>query len=204
MTLFERIQAYFHMVDPQRAANLRSASTADAAQLLSALEPGAMPRLRGMPLLACTRETFQPVPPFPGLRFVVLSHESPLAAIQEGLNTNEQGFDPTAPLATESEALAFRGGLITNRAFTATLHDQPVAAGMFTPPVDGIAELVGITTLAAYRRQGIGAAITSEIVRVTFAHGVDTALLATDNPVAYRVYRRLGFVPMGMLDVPDA
>jgi predicted GNAT family acetyltransferase len=64
---------------------------------------------------------------------------------------------------------------------------------MVNPPVDGIAELAGITTLSPYRRRGIGAGLTSELVRVAFMQGVDTAILSTENPIAARVYQRVGF-----------
>lgn len=42
-------------------------------------------------------------------------------------------------------------------------------------------------------------ALTSEIVRVAFVHQVDTVILQTNNPVAYRVYQRIGFLPVAML-----
>jgi predicted GNAT family acetyltransferase len=55
---------------------------------------------------------------------------------------------------------------------------------------------MGITTLEAYRGRGIAAAITAELARIAFGLGVDTAILSTDNPIAYRVYRRIGFRPV--------
>jgi ribosomal protein S18 acetylase RimI-like enzyme len=150
-------------------------------------------------LLACAPATYHPAAAVPDLSFVLLSHTSPLQVVQEGLDANARGFDPAAPPTTEAEASAFRDGLVTSRAFTAKLHDQPVGAGRFTTPIDGITELVGITTLAPYRGRGIAAALTSEIIRVAFSCGVDTVLLSTDNDRAYRVYQRIGFRPTATL-----
>jgi ribosomal protein S18 acetylase RimI-like enzyme len=199
MNLIARLQAYFRAA----AANQHNGSAPVVGPFLPtdpALTSTAdLPTGVGTPILACTPATLRPAPGVSGLGFVVLSSESSLAAVQEGLDTNARGFDPAAAPATEAEARAFRADLIANRAFTATLDGQPVAAGMFTPPIDGIAELAGITTLTPYRGRGIGAALTSEIARVAFAHGVDTAILTTDNPVAYRVYQRIGFQPVAIL-----
>jgi ribosomal protein S18 acetylase RimI-like enzyme len=192
MDILTRLHAYFHTVDPDHTIDvLPSAGMAGDRHDAHISKPGATETL----ILACTQATFHPVPPLPGLHFVVLTRHSPLTTVQEGLDTNARGFDPMAAPATATEAEAFRRDLITNCAFTARLDDAPAAAGMFTPPTQGIAEVVGLTTLPSYRRRGIAAALTSEIVRVAFEHGVDIAILRTDNPIAYRIYTRIGFAP---------
>jgi GNAT superfamily N-acetyltransferase len=192
MDMLMRLHGYFRTVDPDHTIDvLPSIAMADDRHDAHISEPGTTETL----ILACTQATFHPVPRLPGLQFVVLTQHTPLTTIQEGLDTNARGFDPTAALATVTEAEAFRSELITNCAFTAKLDDAPVAAGMFTPPIHGVAEVVGITTLPSYRRRGIAAALTSEIVRVAFDHGVDVAILRTDNPSAYRIYARIGFAP---------
>ena len=151
------------------------------------------------PILACTPTTHSVATLIPGLHFTVLSTQSSLEAIRENLDTNARGFDSMALPSTLTEAVAFRTELITSRAITAKLDDHPVGAGMFTSPVGGIAELAGITTLTNYRGRGIGTATTSELLRIAFTHGVNTAILYTDNPVAYRIYQRLGFQPVAMI-----
>ena len=199
MKLIHRLRAYFRAIDSYSATELLPFIPSDA--ILSNLASASPdnPASAATPVLACTAQTFRPMPAPSGLEFVVLSQYTSLPDVQEGLDTNAWGFDPAAPAATEADAEAFRAQLITNRVFTAKLNKQPVAAGMFTPPIDGIAELVGMTTLAPYRRRGIAAALTSEIVRVAFAHQVDTVILQTNNPVAYRVYPRIGFLPIARL-----
>jgi GNAT superfamily N-acetyltransferase len=199
MKLIHRLRAYFQAIVSYAATELLPFVPGDAIPGdLASASPDA-PASVATPVLACTAQTFRPMPAPSGLEFVVLSQYASLPDVQEGLDTNAWGFDPAAPAATETDAKAFRAQLITNRAFTAKLNKQPAAAGMFTPPIDGIAELVGMTTLAPYRRRGVAAALTSEIVRVAFVHQVDTVILQTNNPVAYRVYQRIGFLPVAML-----
>ncbi|HEY0604342.1 MAG TPA: GNAT family N-acetyltransferase [Herpetosiphonaceae bacterium] len=200
MELASRLRAYFQAVDPDTTIDVLPVVPGDPASV-----PAAADGVVVTPLLVCTAQTFRPAPAVPGLEFVALSSESSLAEVTEGLDANALGFDPAAPATPPDEAEAFRAQLITNRAFTARLDTQPAGAGMFTPPIDGIAELVGITTLAAYRRRGIAAALTGEIVRLAFAHNVDIPFLRTDNLEAYRVYQRLGFAHLAtLLSRPDA
>jgi ribosomal protein S18 acetylase RimI-like enzyme len=191
MSMIARLQTYFTTL----SATHETGADLDVASFVPTTSPLAD---LSIVVFACTSTTFRPVFPPSAVHFVVLSSQSPLAAIYEHLDTNARGFEPTAVPATATEAAAFRGALITNRAITALLNGLPIAAGMFTPPVLGIAELVGITTLTPYRQRGIGTALTSELVRVAFTHDVDLAILSTDNPSAARVYERIGFQPVAV------
>jgi ribosomal protein S18 acetylase RimI-like enzyme len=199
MDKLARLRIYFHTADPLHTIDVLPITAIHGPQRDVPHSTIPQPDTIRTPILACTATSFHPVPPLANLECVVLTQQTPLPAIQEGLDTNARGFDPTAAATTVAEAEAFRMGLVTNCAFTARLNEQPVAAGMFTPPLQGIAEVVGITTLSAYRRRGIGAALTSEIVRIAFNYGVDIAVLRTDNPEAYRMYTRIGFAPVACL-----
>lgn len=190
MDTFARLAAYFLAVDPLHTVDVVSTPFGNGE---------CVPGVVATALLSCTPATFQPAPSGPAVRHVVLSRHSPLTDILENLNTNALGFDPDAAAATMAEAEAFRASLVTNCAVTTCWNGHAVAAGMFTPPIEGIAEVVGITTLPAYRRQGFGAAVTSAIVRSAFATGVEMAILRTDNPEARRIYVRLGFGEVGWL-----
>lgn len=199
MDMLACLRAYFQTIDPNHYVDVLPAAAAGSQpdDLYSAAHLS--PELISTLFLACTSESFRPAPPIAGLDYVVLTQRSSLADVQEGLNTNAWGFDPSAVPASEEEAEAFRQGLVTNCAFTARYNGQPAAAGMFTPPAHGVAEIAGITTLVAYRRRGIAAALTSEIVRVALTYGVEIAVLSTDNPEAFRIYTRIGFTPAGLL-----
>ena len=190
VTLMARLQRYFEAV----AAIAPGQPVPTVAPALSGDVPaGAPPSARRTPLLACTLETLRPAARVAGVEILILSDQSPLNDVLANLDTNARGFDPAAPPTTIEEAIAFRADLRANRALTATLHGVPVSAGMFTPPMDGLAELVGIATLAPYRGRGIGAMLASELTRAAFDCGVDLAILRTDNPAAERIYRRIGF-----------
>lgn len=150
-------------------------------------------------LLVCTPETRLRTPvAVAGLTFVTITDASPLDEVRENLDVNEFGFDPTtAQPATDEQAAQFRATLQAARAFTARLHGRPASAGMFTAPMAGATELVGIATLEQYRGRGIAAALTAHIGGSAFAQGCDLAFLWTANPAARRAYERAGFQPAG-------
>jgi ribosomal protein S18 acetylase RimI-like enzyme len=60
---------------------------------------------------------------------------------------------------------------------------------------DGTGHLRGITTLAAHRGRGLGAAVTAALTTRALAAGSGLATLGvyTDNEVAVRLYRRLNY-----------
>jgi len=75
-------------------------------------------------------------------------------------------------------------------------EDGPLAAGSYQS-ADGVAEITGVGVLPAYRRRGVGAAVTAMLAADALASGVRTVFLsATDDAVA-RVYARLGFRVVG-------
>ena len=53
----------------------------------------------------------------------------------------------------------------------------PVAVGT-RQPVGAVAEIVGVATLPAVRRQGLGGAVTGALVEHALAHGVETVFLS--------------------------
>lgn len=64
-------------------------------------------------------------------------------------------------------------------------------------PLDGVAEVVGVATLPAARRQGLGAAVTAALVADLRAGGADTVFLTASSTDVARVYERVGFVRVG-------
>jgi ribosomal protein S18 acetylase RimI-like enzyme len=103
--------------------------------------------------------------------------------------------------AVESAALELirerlrSGRMLLAGAFDAA-YEGPVAAGgcQILPPV---AEIVGLGTLPAARRRGLGTAVTATLAVAALAHGAQTVFLsAADDDVA-RLYGRLGFVRVG-------
>jgi ribosomal protein S18 acetylase RimI-like enzyme len=64
-------------------------------------------------------------------------------------------------------------------------------------PVGETTEIVGVATLPAMRRQGLGAAVTSRLVEHAFANGVDLVLLSAEDDAVAAVYERVGFHRIG-------
>jgi predicted GNAT family acetyltransferase len=64
-------------------------------------------------------------------------------------------------------------------------------------PVGDVTEVVGVATLPAFRRRGLGAAVTGLLVADARARGVETVFLTAGDEEIARVYARLGFVRIG-------
>jgi predicted GNAT family acetyltransferase len=63
---------------------------------------------------------------------------------------------------------------------------------------------VGIATVDTFRRRGIASYLSAYAARIAFERGVELTYVSTDNPVARRVYERLGFRPYaGLLSYAD-
>lgn len=63
--------------------------------------------------------------------------------------------------------------------------------------LNGAAEIVGIVTGKKYRRRGVAATVTSELVRRHFEGGGDFAFLDAAGHEAAAVYEKLGFARFG-------
>ena len=61
--------------------------------------------------------------------------------------------------------------------------------------------LAGVAVLAAARRRGVGAALSSWLLERGFAAGAELAHLNPDTDEAARLYGRLGFIETPGLDV---
>ena len=78
----------------------------------------------------------------------------------------------------------------------AELAGEPVAAGMHQP-VGSVTEIVGVATLPAVRRQGLGGAVTGALVEHALAQGIETVFLSAGSQEISQVYARLGFRRIG-------
>jgi ribosomal protein S18 acetylase RimI-like enzyme len=170
-----------------------------APQLAPSLHAAGFAEETRLHLMICTPETYRSAPEVAGLSVAVQDAHTALDDIRVGLDTNARGFDPGAVPTPEAEAIAYRQGLITSRAFLARLDGRPAGAGMFLSPLDGLTELVGITTLEEFRRRGVAAALTACAVETAFQQGVDAVFLSAADQRAGRVYERVGFRPFAIL-----
>jgi len=72
----------------------------------------------------------------------------------------------------------------------------PVGGGLHVPR-DGVTELAGIATLPAYRRRGIAAAVTAQLVADALERGVEICFLSAESEEVARIYGRIGFERVG-------
>jgi ribosomal protein S18 acetylase RimI-like enzyme len=78
----------------------------------------------------------------------------------------------------------------------AELGDGPVAGGSHQP-VGDVTEIVGVATLPAFRRRGLGGAVTGALVADALANGTELVFLSAGSDAVARVYARLGFRRVG-------
>jgi ribosomal protein S18 acetylase RimI-like enzyme len=84
----------------------------------------------------------------------------------------------------------------------ATVDGRIVAVGMHQP-VDGVSEIVGVATLPAFRRRGLGAAVTAALAADAFGRGVELAVLSAGDEEVARVYERVGFRRVGKVGAAE-
>jgi ribosomal protein S18 acetylase RimI-like enzyme len=163
-----------------------------------------------LPLMVLAADDARSVPPPEGVELRLVTPEDDLAPVTAvaqvafsapGTAVGAAGPDALAGLAAElpPQRLAFmRDRLATGRTVTvvARLGGQPVAVGSHQP-VGAVTEVVGVATLPAMRRRGLGAAVTSLLVQDAGARGITTVFLSAGDVAVARVYARLGFRRVG-------
>lgn len=82
--------------------------------------------------------------------------------------------------------------------------DGEVVAVASTQAALGVAEVVGVATLPAYRRRGLGAAVTAAVVRTAVVAGATTVFLSAGDDDVARMYAGLGFARVGTAVVAEA
>jgi len=142
-----------------------------------------------------------------GITLRVLEADEPAVAESVAVQNVAFGAAGTAPgpqghaernAALESDHDFLRERMRRGLTVTAVAEGEygVVAAGAHQP-VGGVTEIVGVATLPAVRRQGLGGAVTGTLVEDALAHGVDTVFLSAGSEDIARVYGRLGFKRVG-------
>jgi GNAT superfamily N-acetyltransferase len=144
--------------------------------------------------MVCTPSDVHSVSPAPGLDILHLVRTSPVSEAKTFVTIQQQGFnDQVGTVASDQQAQQFLDDLHEGRGFLARWDGQPVGVGMYTTPMDGLTELVGVATFPAFRRRGIGTAIIGEALRAAFAQGVEVVYLTAENEQAGQLYAHAGF-----------
>jgi len=103
------------------------------------------------------------------------------------------GVGPAADAAGITRERMRAGATVTAAAF---VDGTPVSVGSHNP-CEGATEIVGVATLPAYRRRGIGAALTSVLIRDAIERRIGVICLSAGSPDIARVYAQAGFRQVG-------
>jgi len=99
---------------------------------------------------------------------------------------------PEARLASVRERMA--AGLTVT---VVAEDDDGIQAVGSHQPVGGVTEIVGVATLPAFRRRGIGAALTAALADDAVRLGVGLIFLSAQGDEVAAIYERLGFRRVG-------
>jgi ribosomal protein S18 acetylase RimI-like enzyme len=156
------------------------------------------------PLMVLDRTQFRAPDAPPSIRVRILEpdDEALAAAIAvatvgfgaPGTAAGPQGHDERNA-ALPAGDLSFRRARLRRRLTVTAVAENavgPVAVGSHNP-VGDVTEVVGVATLPAVRRQGLGAAVTGALVADALAGGAEVVFLSAGSEEIGAVYRRLGF-----------
>jgi ribosomal protein S18 acetylase RimI-like enzyme len=162
-----------------------------------------------VPLLALVADEWSPPQPPDGVTLRMLGAEDPalpaaqaaveLAFVAQGMEVGDAGAEARDLAQARLGDLGFlrerlRRGLTAMA--VAESAEGPLAAGSHQL-ASGVSEVMGVGTLPAARRRGIGSAVTGRLVQDARSHGAEIVFLsAADDDVA-RLYERLGFRRIG-------
>lgn len=169
------------------------------------------------PLMHLAPEDFRPMRAPDGVRVRAVSAEDDLATTDAiakvafsnpgtDVGTVDDAALPTVVAGPEPWPLAFvrervmRGHTVT---VVAELDGRPAAVGSHNP-VGEATEIVGVGTLPAFRRRGLGGAVSSVLVEDALDRGISLVLLSAGDDTVARVYARLGFRVVGSAGSAEA
>ncbi|GAB4579112.1 MAG: GNAT family N-acetyltransferase [Anaerolineales bacterium] len=169
-----------------------------APDLAQALEAnGFIQEIRTL-LMVCTPDSYRTPQEVPGLVIRLVHGNSPMADQRAAVTVQRRSFgSDDAPEVTEEEAIQYFTRWARQQMFLAKVNGEPVSVASLMPPYQGLAEVAGIATLSAFRRQGIGAAITAHAVQRGFEQGLGAVFLTAMDERTGRVYTRVGFQGIG-------
>ncbi|MFC9857316.1 MULTISPECIES: GNAT family N-acetyltransferase [unclassified Streptomyces] len=146
------------------------------------------------PILACAPGALLAPKPVDGLRIAVPATE---AEFTDAARVQHQGFggegEPEEGMAGWLRTSASDGGVVA----LATLGPDPAGAGGCSLVVDGLSELTGLAVAAAFRRRGIGAALSAWLTATAFDRGCRTVWLEPGDDDVERIYAGVGYRRIG-------
>ncbi|MFF9348129.1 GNAT family N-acetyltransferase [Streptomyces sp. NPDC014734] len=155
------------------------------------------------PVMACGPGDLLPPKPVGGLSVAepATDAEFDAAALVQHHGYGGTG-EPEGGEAAWLREAASGGGV----AALAELDGVPAGAGGCSVPVEGISELVGLAVAAAFRRRGIGAALSAHLTATAFARGCRVVWLEPGDADVERIYAGIGYRRVGEkvnISLPD-
>jgi ribosomal protein S18 acetylase RimI-like enzyme len=131
----------------------------------------------------------------------VLNAVAEIGFTAPGMEVGSSGAADVAEVAARqsAEIVAFQRERIARGltvAASAEVRGVTAAVGWHNP-VGGTTEIVGVATLPAFRRRGLGLAITRALVRDALERGIETVFLTAGDLQVARMYERAGFRRVG-------
>ncbi|HEX6444848.1 MAG TPA: GNAT family N-acetyltransferase [Streptosporangiales bacterium] len=118
-----------------------------------------------------------------------------------GVAERQEAADEVAPEAVARRRERLADGIAH---VVAARVDGEIVAVASTQAALDVAEVVGVATLPAYRRRGLGAAVTAAVVRAAVAAGARTVFLSAGDEDVARMYASLGFGRVGTALIAEA
>lgn len=146
------------------------------------------------PILACSPADLLPPKPVDAL---VITEPATDAEFDAAARVQHHGYGGTGePEGGEAAWLrnAAAGGGV---AALATVDGVPAGAGGCSVPVDGLTELAGLAVADAFRRRGIGAALSAHLTATAFARGCRVVWLEPGDADVERIYAGIGYRRIG-------
>jgi GNAT superfamily N-acetyltransferase len=162
-----------------------------------------------VPMLALVADEWEPPPAPAGAELRMLSADDPalpaaqavveLAFAAEGMGLGDAGAEARELAQARLGDLGFLRERLRRKLTAMAVAEGaagPLAAGSHQL-ARGVSEVMGVGTLPAARRRGLGSAVTGRLVQDARAGGAEIVFLsAADDDVA-RLYERLGFRRVG-------
>ncbi|WP_371799287.1 GNAT family N-acetyltransferase [Streptomyces sp. NBC_01707] len=146
------------------------------------------------PILACSPADLLPPKPVDAL---VITEPATDAEFDAAARVQHHGYGGTGePEGGEAAWLrnAAAGGGV---AALATVDGVPAGVGGCSVPVDGLTELAGLAVADAFRRRGIGAALSAHLTATAFARGCRVVWLEPGDADVERIYAGIGYRRIG-------
>jgi len=143
-----------------------------------------------LPMMTCTSAQLRQSPPPPAVEILIVAERDTL---REAAAVQNAAYD--APVATEADIVRLEhtvaaGGTV---ALARCEDGRAIGSGLVTAPNDGLAELAAVGVLAAWRRRGTAATLTSALAQAAFDTGTETVMLMAADESEQRIYARAGF-----------